>query len=131
MSANHHGDQKALQTETMQRFLDQVNNRAKRAYPNGRAGAMDDGELAYAIAADHERKIVIIDFAKPVGWMGLEPDQAIELGEVLIKKAKEFMITKDDDEKALKSLQDLKATLKTIGFDVDAIKQFGKPSCRS
>jgi hypothetical protein len=50
MASQHHGDSE--QSRLIKRFLDQANGQAKRAYPNGRVGADDEGELAYAIAAD-------------------------------------------------------------------------------
>lgn len=89
MSLNHHGESPNPDTESMKRFLAQVEGRAKRNYPEGRIAAEDDGELAFAIAADRERKLVILDFGKKVDWVGMPPEQAIQLAQLLINKARE------------------------------------------
>ena len=68
MSMSHHGD-----SETMRRFLDQMDGKAKREYPKGRMGHEDDGALAFAIAADRVHNTVVIRFGKPVEWIGLGP----------------------------------------------------------
>jgi len=87
MSAPHHGDGK--QSEAMQRFIDQVERRAKREYTNGRLGASDDGSLAMAVAADPARGLVRVDFGKPVEWFALPAQQAVALAQLLIEKAKQ------------------------------------------
>lgn len=89
MSASHHGEGQNPDTEVMKRFLEQVENRAKRLYPQGRVSAEDDGELAFAISADRDKKIVVIDFGKNVNWIGLPPEQAVQLAQMLINKARE------------------------------------------
>ncbi len=76
--------------ETIDRFLAQMENRAKRAYPSGRLGANDDGALSYAVAADHKKKVVIIDFGKPVEWVGLPESDCRNLIQTLISKVDEI-----------------------------------------
>ena len=56
-------------------------------YPHGRYGKHDEGEIRFAIAADRQQRKVLIDFGKPVHSLGMTPEQASELAELLIAKA--------------------------------------------
>lgn len=92
MAASHHGgahDRDPAQDALMKRFLEQCERRAKREYPQGRVGATDDGALALAVTADKPHGIVRIDFGKPVEWLGLPPNEAVALAQLLIRKARE------------------------------------------
>lgn len=77
-------DQKA----SMDRFQEQVAGRAKRTWSQGRLGATDDGDLAFVIGPHPEHDLVVIDFGKPVEFVSLPPQQAIELAQSLIKHAR-------------------------------------------
>ena len=95
MGAAHHASEfseedRRKQAELMDRFIGQVEKRAKREYSKGRLGADDDGDLAFAIAADPKAGIVRIDFGKSVTWLGLGPKEAMALAEMLISKAREI-----------------------------------------
>lgn len=58
-------------------------------FPEGKLDSTDDGELKIGVTT-HNGK-VIIDFGpKPVKWIGMKPEQAIALGEGLIRRAKEL-----------------------------------------
>ena len=94
MATQHHGD--GRQSELMKRFIDQMDNKANRAYPNGRVGADDEGELAYAIAADPKHQIIRIEFNKPVDWLGLDKDSAEALRDMLTEKLMELRGIKAD-----------------------------------
>jgi hypothetical protein len=59
-------------------------------YPEGKLGEHDEGEIAFAVAADPKNKKVLIDFGKPVAFLGMNPEQAVALGEMLIAKAGEL-----------------------------------------
>lgn len=56
-------------------------------FPNGQYGPHDEGEIRFAIAADVEKQLVLVDFGKPVHSLGLTPDQAVELADLIHKKA--------------------------------------------
>jgi hypothetical protein len=56
-------------------------------YPEGRYGEHDEGEIKFAVAADAKNQKVLIDFGKPVHSLGLTPEQAVELAELLHAKA--------------------------------------------
>jgi hypothetical protein len=77
-------DQKAARG----RFSDQVAGRAKRTWSDGRLGATDDGDLAFAVGPHPEHELVVIDFGKPVEFVSMPPQQAIELAQTLIKHAR-------------------------------------------
>ena len=50
----------------------------------------DEGEIAIAIGVE-ETGNVIINFGKPVAWLGLPAEQAIEMGRTLIKRGREAL----------------------------------------
>lgn len=56
-------------------------------FPEGRLNEHDEGEIAFAVAADSGSKKVLINFGKPVAFLGMNKAQAIELGQMLILKA--------------------------------------------
>lgn len=73
----------------MRRFIDEVAGKAKLKWPFGRLGGDDDGESAFAVAADPKNQIVRIQFTKPMNWIGLNPEGARHLGKLLLQKADE------------------------------------------
>lgn len=77
------------QSETMKRFLGQVEGNAARSYSQGRIASTDDGDLAMAVAADKAHGVVILDFGKQVSWIGLPPDEVVKLCKLLMKRAAE------------------------------------------
>ena len=95
MSFQHHSEgmspemRKLFQDEqaSRQRFQDQIDRRARRTFSEGRIGAADDGDLAFAIGVDDKSQTVRIDFGKPVEWIAMNPQQAVELAQCLIKQA--------------------------------------------
>lgn len=54
-------------------------------YPDGKLNDEDEGAIVYAIG--HEKGRVILQFPKPVKWMGATPEQALEMAQALIKHA--------------------------------------------
>lgn len=91
MSASHHNPEQAQKdAERLNRFIEEVTGTAKRKWPNGRVSGEDDGETAFAIAADHQRKIVIIKFSKPMDWIGFGEEEARQLAAKLLEKADEL-----------------------------------------
>lgn len=91
MSASHHGsaeEENNRQTELMKRFIAQADGKAKRAYSEGRVSSDDEGDLAMAVSADPQHKIVILSFGKNVEWIGLGPRDAVALAKMLIDKAR-------------------------------------------
>ncbi len=56
-------------------------------YPEGKLTNSDDGELQFKIAVFEER--VIMDWGKPVQWIGLRPAEARAIAASLIENAEE------------------------------------------
>lgn len=55
-------------------------------FPRGQLGPSDEGELQIGLAVTSEG-VVIINFGKEVSWIGLPPDQAVDLAAMLLQKA--------------------------------------------
>ena len=92
MGTSHHGGANPPNPELealMKRFIEQTEGRARREYTRGRLGADDDGTLAMAVRADPATGTVVIDFGKPVEWIGLSPQDVAGLVRLLIGKARE------------------------------------------
>lgn len=91
----HHGDSseiaKALKTiygvDKLERKLDGEQEKlgATGRYPEGKLTGDDEGEIKMAIASAPGK--VVLDFGKPVKWVGFNPGQARELGELLLHHA--------------------------------------------
>lgn len=60
---------------------------ATGSFPKGKLDDGDEGELQFAIAADSKTKKVLIDFGKPVAWLGLDPSDARNIAKALNEKA--------------------------------------------
>lgn len=61
-----------------------------RTYPKGKLSGDDDGSTPVAIAADKRNERVIINFFKPVEWIGLDKDSGFELLKSLAEKLTEI-----------------------------------------
>lgn len=88
MSTAHHGDDRARISDVLKRLVEQGEGTAKRAYPKGRMGGDDEGELAFAVGVDEKHGTVVLNFNKPVSWMGMYPQDAMKLAALLIEKAR-------------------------------------------
>ncbi len=71
-------------------MLDEIAGVSERKWPHGRVNGDDDGETAFAIAADPRYKIVRIQFTKPMNWLGLDVKSARQLAAMLTEKADEL-----------------------------------------
>jgi hypothetical protein len=83
----HHSD-KSLSSENMQKLFGDLPVQrfgATRRFPEGQIDPSDQGELQLGIACDVERGKVIMNFGTPVEWMAANAEQAIELGELLVR----------------------------------------------
>lgn len=54
-------------------------------FPRGRLSPTDEGGIKFAVGG--KDGVVIIDFGKPVVWVGMPPEQARQLAESLVKHA--------------------------------------------
>jgi len=57
-------------------------------YPRGKIAADDEGEADMAITV--RDKTVIIAFAKPMNWIGMDKQTALAIGRKLIERANEI-----------------------------------------
>lgn len=87
MSIQHHSPE---ESEAQKRLLEEFLRTAERKWPHGRISGDDDGETAFAIAADPRNKIVRIQFTKPMDWLGLDAKSARHLAKLLTEKADEI-----------------------------------------
>ena len=55
-------------------------------FPEGKLNGADEGGLRFAIG--EEGGNVIIKFGSPVAWLGMPPEQAVAMAELLIRKAR-------------------------------------------
>jgi hypothetical protein len=83
--AHHNFDYEKLRE--LQGLVNDAGIGATGQYPHGHYGEHDEGEIKFAIAADARNQKVLIDFGKPVHSLGLTPDQATELADLIQKKA--------------------------------------------
>lgn len=60
------------------------------AFPYGKLGANDQGELAVAIAADPQQGVVRFEFGKSIAWLALPAAHARQFAAVLVAKADEL-----------------------------------------
>lgn len=84
MSAQHHSP---AEIEAQQRMLQEFLGNAKPRFPDGKISPDDEGELSFAIAADHSKQVVVLRFSKGVDWLGLDKSSALNMAELLIKHA--------------------------------------------
>ncbi len=56
-------------------------------YPDGKLNESDEGEIVFGVAADTNNNVVIINFGKPVMWLGLPQATAIQLAKLILKHA--------------------------------------------
>ena len=57
-------------------------------YPQGKVSIEDEGELKMAVGMSPDRQKVILDFGKPVAWLGLDRETAESLGLLLLERAR-------------------------------------------
>ena len=88
MSTAHHSGPEDEQAT--KRFVDQVMGRAQEHFSEGRLNKQDQGDLSFAIATDKKNSVVLVHFGKPVDWIGLPKQQALQLANLLINHAAEL-----------------------------------------
>ena len=94
MSFPHHGDVPPFgdvpnaTPELMKLFQEQRRGTAKRVWPERRVSADDDGAIVFKVGADPQKNIVAIEFSHPTNWIGMSPEQAVEMAQSLIKYAR-------------------------------------------
>jgi hypothetical protein len=55
-------------------------------FPRGKIHEADEGEIKIAVAVDRKTQTVLIDFGKPVTFIGFSAEQASEIADLLMNK---------------------------------------------
>jgi len=58
-------------------------------FPRGRIHDSDEGELSMAVG--HDQGNVILTFGKPIAWIGIPPEQALQLAKTIQQHAHEAL----------------------------------------
>ena len=92
MGLSHHGDERGERElhDLRKRFLEQVEGNAKREWSAGRMGGDDEGDLSYAMTTDAKRGVIVINYGKPVVWVGLGIKEAEQLRDQLTERLLEL-----------------------------------------
>lgn len=92
MSFAHHAnpEEQKVKQDVIRRLMDQLEDKAKREYPEGRIGANDEGTLAFVIKADLEHGVVTVHFGKPVSWFGMSPQDVMKFVDKLVAAARQI-----------------------------------------
>lgn len=56
-------------------------------FPMGKLTNNDEGAIQFAVGIEKDK--VVLDFGTPVVWVGMSPQQAADLGSLLLKRARE------------------------------------------
>lgn len=87
---SHHGDTPFQDfgafREEMERLAKTEYRGPVGAYPHGKLSKNDEGSIQFAIG-DKDGKVVL-DFGSPVAWIGLTPQQALDLASSIMSKAR-------------------------------------------
>ena len=59
-------------------------------FPDGSIHEDDQGELSFGVAADSMNQRIIVNFGKPVAWVGMKASHARQLADVLTRKANQL-----------------------------------------
>jgi hypothetical protein len=59
--------------------------RFDRSYPKGRINADDEGQVSVGIALDPSSNRIIINYFKPIKWVGLDKDAALQMIQTIAK----------------------------------------------
>lgn len=58
-------------------------------FPLGKIRPNDEGELAVAVTYNAKDGLIHLDFAKPVAWLAMPPEDAVKFAELLIRVARQ------------------------------------------
>ena len=58
-------------------------------FQEGKLTKRDDGEIAFAVGQKDGK--VMIEFGTPTAWIGFSPQQAISLGQLLIRRGRSIL----------------------------------------
>ena len=83
---SHHGsDNGPIHDEIIRSLKTELG--ATGTHPEGKLTKNDEGGIQFAIGVKDGK--VVLDFGKPVAWVGMNPGDALELAKSLIDKARQ------------------------------------------
>lgn len=85
----HHGDDAEIMAKMAEMFNRRIGGDlpllgATGQFPEGQLNDDDEGEIRIAIGSTEGK--VVMDFGKPVAWIGFTPEQARDASELLLKQ---------------------------------------------
>lgn len=87
----NHSDKNFPNFEVLQKLKDHTLNEpflgATGEFPAGKLTKTDEGAIQFAVG--HENGKVVMDFGTPVHWVGMPPQQAVELAQSLLDHARQ------------------------------------------
>lgn len=84
--SNHSPEFDKEMREKMAEFLNEPLIGATGLHPQGKLTNQDEGGIQFKVGVQNGK--VILDFGNPVTWLGMPPEDAINLAESLIKRAR-------------------------------------------
>lgn len=63
---------------------------ATQNFPDGKVNESDEGEIKFALAFDSTKKLIHVNFGKPVAWFSMRKHEALSLAVELKKLADEI-----------------------------------------
>jgi hypothetical protein len=78
----HHSDR---ETDRMRELVRQLQLGPTGQFPQGQLNPVDEGEIKLAIGVEDGK--VVLNFGKPVAWIGFDWQQALALAESIRQKA--------------------------------------------
>lgn len=70
-------------------------------HPQGKLAPHDEGELQFAVGIRDGK--VVLEFGKPIRWIGMDRHQARELGEMLIARSEQCLMIKRPEDRKIKA----------------------------
>lgn len=72
--------------EFIKRIMDEPLKGATGTFPAGQLTPHDEGAIQFAVGVKNHK--VCVDFGTPVAWVGMEPEQAMQLAQSLVEHAR-------------------------------------------
>jgi len=82
----HHGDG---MDEVLRKMAEGAQLGATGRFPGGKLGESDEGEIRLVVGVVEGK--VVVNFGKPVAWLGMEREEAMGLARGLIKHARRLV----------------------------------------
>lgn len=84
----HHSERPPVNPELLNSLFPRGKAGPTGRFPEGKLCDEDEGEIQIQLGSDRDYGKVVIDFGRPVAWVGFNPMQARDLAECLKKHAR-------------------------------------------